>query len=105
MNPDTRNTVLTYHKAIRHLGITPAEAALLVAVAHGDGPSLGDVAELLDVSAPVVSKTKKGLRSGLLVEDQADGRTLRLRLTDQGRGYLDRLAGIGPADDDEEDDL
>jgi DNA-binding MarR family transcriptional regulator len=103
MNPDTRNTVLTYHKAVRHLGITPAEAALLVAVAHGDGPSLNDVAEILEVSAPVVSKTKKKLRSGLLVEDQADGRTLRLRLTAQGRGYVDRLAGIGAPDD--EDDL
>lgn len=103
MTPAARTAVLTYHKALRSVNLFPAEAALLVAVADAPGSSLSEIAEILEVTPPVISKTKGGRNlAGLLVEDQADGRTLRIRLSDKGKDVLDRLAGNSPPDEDDD---
>lgn len=98
MNAVARAAVLTFLANAKRLGMTPAEAALIVAVGDADGPSLTQVSERLVSPVPTVSRTKSKLPGGLLVEDQSDGRTLQLYLSDKGREVLAQLAG-------EDDDL
>lgn len=80
----------------KDVGLTGAQHQLLLAVrGHGGAPSIGDVAEhLLLRHHSAVELVDRAERAGLVarVDDDADQRVVRLRLTGAGEAKLAALA-------------
>jgi DNA-binding MarR family transcriptional regulator len=80
------------------MGITPAQHQLLLAIRGADdpdGPSVGDLAEVLMLRHhSVVGLVDRAAEAGLVrrVEDRQDHRVVRLRLTAKGRNKLAQLS-------------
>jgi len=77
-------------------GLTATQHQLLLAIrGHGGAPSIGDIAEhLLLRHHSVVELVDRAERASLVerVDDDADQRVVRLRLTATGRARLEELA-------------
>ena len=74
--------------------IHPAQAGCLQALAHRDGMSQSDLAEMLHVSRPSVTTMLQRMEgAGLIVRraDEADLRITRVYLTDGGHALADRM--------------
>jgi DNA-binding MarR family transcriptional regulator len=72
----------------------PAQAGCLQALAHRDGMSQSDLAEMLHVSRPTVTTMLQRMESGGTIErrpDEADSRVTRVYLTEAGRGLAERM--------------
>ena len=82
-------------KELEPFGITPAQARVLRIVASAPEPlRMADLAERLDVVPRSATTMIDALESAGLVErrpDPADRRSVRLGVTESGRGLLDRL--------------
>lgn len=82
----------------RRAGITPSQHQLLLAVrGHPDpvGPTIASVADYLQLRHnSAVELIDRGERDGLVQrhDDPDDARTVRVRLTDEGRRRLDDLS-------------
>jgi DNA-binding MarR family transcriptional regulator len=80
------------------MGITPAQHQLLLAIRGAedpDGPSVGDVADVLLLRHhSAVGLVDRAAEAGLVrrVEDRLDHRVVRLRLTAKGRSKLAQLS-------------
>src|SRR5690606_37862792 len=79
------------------VGLTGAQHQLLLAVrGHGHPPSIGEVAQhLLLRHHSVVELVDRAVAAGLVerVDDPADQRVVRLRLSDKGAAKVEALAG------------
>jgi DNA-binding MarR family transcriptional regulator len=81
-------------------GLTAAQHQLLLTVrGHGDrrGPTIGEIADhLLVRQHSVVGLVQRAEEAGLVVRvtDPDDGRIVRIRLSSQGRGALERLSSL-----------
>ena len=74
--------------------IHPAQAGCLQALAHRDGMSQSDLAEMLHVSRPTVTTMLQRMEGAELIErraDEADSRITRVYLTEAGRALADRM--------------
>ncbi len=72
----------------------PAQAGCLQALAHRDGLSQSDLAEMLHVSRPTVTTMLQRMESGGTIErrpDETDSRVTRVYLTEAGRALADRM--------------
>lgn len=91
----TRRLHRAQHRHLQPLGITPAAARLLRAVAHcTEPPRMVDLAQRLDIVPRSVTTLVDALEAGGLVlrlPDPANRRVIRVRLTDRGDGVLHRL--------------
>ena len=84
--------------AARAEGLTPAQHQLLLAVRghHDTAPSVGDLAEVLQVrNNSVVGLVDRADAAGLTesVSDPHDGRRRLVSLAPQGQAVLERLSG------------
>lgn len=74
--------------------IHPAQAGCLQALAHRDGMSQSDLAEMLHVSRPSVTTMLQRMEGAGVIErrpDEADSRITRVYLTVAGRELADRM--------------
>jgi len=74
--------------------IHPAQAGCLQVLAHRDGMSQSDLAEMLHVSRPSVTTMLQRMEGAGLIErrpDEADSRITRVYLTEAGRTLADRM--------------
>jgi len=72
----------------------PAQAGCLQALAHRDGMSQSDLAEMLHVSRPTVTTMLQRMESAGVIErrpDESDSRVTRVYLTDAGRALAGRM--------------
>lgn len=72
----------------------PAQAGCLQALAHRDGLSQSDLAEMLHVSRPTVTTMLQRMETGGTIErrpDEADSRITRVYLTEAGRALAERM--------------
>lgn len=79
------------------LGLYPGQEQALQFLAANEAPTMGELAEALNVKAPTVSKTIARLSQQSLVERKVgenDGRLVRVGLTQQGRDRVAALAGL-----------
>jgi DNA-binding MarR family transcriptional regulator len=86
------------------LGLYPGQEQALQFLAAHESPTMGELADALNVKAPTVSKTIARLSMQNLVErkvSDSDGRLVRVGLTQAGRERAAALAGL--ADRIEED--
>jgi DNA-binding MarR family transcriptional regulator len=85
---------------IRAAGLTPSQYLLLLGIradATGKGPTIGDMAEFLQLRHhTVVELVDRAEGAGLIrrVSDPDDGRVVRLSLTSPGKQSLERLASM-----------
>lgn len=78
-------------------GITPSEFAVLCSAAdhpnrHGSAAAVADIAALVNVSVPAVSRTLRTLQQKQLIErsvDETDRRNIRVTLTAAGQNILE----------------
>lgn len=79
------------------VGLTGAQHQLLLAIrGHGHPPSIGEVAHhLLLRHHSVVELVDRAVAAGLVqrIDDPADQRVVRLRLSDEGTAKLEALTG------------
>lgn len=74
--------------------IHPAQAGCLQALAHRDGISQSDLAEMLHVSRPSVTTMLQRMESAGMIErrdDESDSRITRVYLTDEGQALAERM--------------
>lgn len=74
--------------------IHPAQAGCMQALAHRDGMSQSDLAEMLHVSRPSVTAMLQRMEGSDLIErrsDEADSRVTRVFLTPRGREIAGRM--------------
>lgn len=79
------------------LDLYPGQEQALQYLALHESPTMGELAEALNVKAPTVSKTIARLSQQSLVERKVgenDGRLVRVGLTDAGRERAAALAGL-----------
>lgn len=79
------------------LGLYPGQEQALQFLAQHESPTMGELAEALNVKAPTVSKTVARLSQQNLVErktGEQDGRLVRVGLTEAGRQRAASLAGL-----------
>ena len=72
----------------------PAQAGCLQALAHRDGMSQSDLAEMLHVSRPTVTTMLQRMEGAEVIErrpDEADSRVTRVYLTEAGRALADEM--------------
>jgi len=72
----------------------PAQAGCLQALAHRDGMSQSDLAEMLHVSRPTVTTMLQRMEGAGVIErraDESDSRITRVFLTPKGRELADRM--------------
>jgi DNA-binding MarR family transcriptional regulator len=72
----------------------PAQAGCLQALAHRDGMSQSDLAEMLHVSRPTVTTMLQRMDGAGVIErraDESDSRVTRVYLTEAGRALADRM--------------
>lgn len=72
----------------------PAQAGCLQALAHRDGMSQSDLAEILHVSRPTVTTMLQRMEAAGVIErraDEADSRITRVYLTEAGRALAERM--------------
>ena len=85
---------------IRAAGLTPSQYLLLLGIradASGKGPTIGDMAEFLQLKHhTVVELVDRAEAAGLMrrTPDADDGRVVRLALTSPGAQRLERLASM-----------
>ena len=73
---------------LAHVGLHPGQEGVLKALAEYEGQSMGDLATMLSVKAPTVTKMVARLAAQGYVERRAskgDGREAHVFLTDRGR--------------------
>ena len=84
-------------RLLSEIGLFPGQDRVLKLLLEKDGRTMGDLAEVLRVRPPTVSKTIARLTSQGLVERRAgegDGRLVRVFLTAAGRersGFIDKI--------------
>jgi DNA-binding MarR family transcriptional regulator len=95
----------------------PAQAGAVQALAHNDGMSQSDLADVLHVSRPTVTTMLKRMEAAGIVErraDDADARITRVYLSEGGRHIAERMhegfsdllnTSIGWLSDEDKDDL
>lgn len=79
------------------LGLYPGQEQALQFLAANESPTMGELADALNVKAPTVSKTIARLSQQHLVERKVgenDGRLVRVGLTQSGRERAAALAGL-----------
>ena len=79
------------------IGVHPSQAGCLHALAHHDGLSQSDLADVLHVSRPTVTSLLQRLEASGLIErrtDEIDSRVTRVYLTDAGRAMTARLGVV-----------
>jgi DNA-binding MarR family transcriptional regulator len=90
----------TVDREVAPLGVSSAQAAILIYIAHGRGNRAADVAR--DYSYDTGSMTRmidRLVKKGLLrrVRDAGDRRSVRLELTAKGTKLTDRLPAVAAA--------
>ena len=96
-------------RALRPLGLTPTQFNLLASIGWLDRtrpspPTQQQVADHAGADRMMASKVLRGLEERALVtreSDAGDARSLRLRLTDEGRRITSRAIRLAVAVDDE----
>lgn len=96
-------------RALRPLGLTPTQFNLLASIGWLDRtrpspPTQQQVADHAGADRMMASKVLRGLEDRALVtreSDAGDARSLRLRLTDEGRRITSRAIRLAVAVDDE----
>ncbi|MET0605909.1 MAG: MarR family transcriptional regulator [Beijerinckiaceae bacterium] len=79
------------------LGLYPGQEQALQFLASHEAPTMGELADALNVKAPTVSKTIARLSLQSLVErkvSETDGRLVRVGLTEAGRERASAIAGL-----------
>lgn len=78
-------------------GIHTSQAFALREVAHNDGITQRDLAELLNISRPTLTVTLQKMEKAGLIErraDETDSRYIRIHLTEAGATMHDRMHEI-----------
>lgn len=93
--------VIAVHRLTRSLrraaagSLAPTQMLVLSALADGEALRIGELADRVWCSQPTATTVVGGLSAGGLVErvpDTADGRAVRVRLTEAGRNTLVSIA-------------
>lgn len=82
---------------LARIGLHPGQEAVLKALADEDGRTMSNLAQVLGVQPPTVTKMISRMAAqGLLkrVASQTDGRLARVHLTDEGRSRIDEIDRI-----------
>lgn len=98
-----RVAVTRLHRRLRLqslAGLSPAQASLLGAVERRGAPTLGELAAVEQVQPPTVTRLVAGMEEmGMLVrlQDAADRRVSRVRLSPDGRRVVQRIRSLKTA--------
>jgi DNA-binding MarR family transcriptional regulator len=82
---------------LARIGLHPGQESVLKALAEEDGRTMSNLAQVLGVQPPTVTKMISRMAAqGLLkrVASQSDGRLARVHLTDEGRARIDEIDRI-----------
>lgn len=103
MTPEDRRLIRRFYDTAERHGLTLGAMRLLVLIADGDGPTTGELADLLRQSDGALSRMRRKIPAEWVQEEPNGGRSFRLYLTEPGRAFL---AAIGKeATTPDEDDL
>ena len=97
-----------FDNAFRPFGITQGQFSLMMALNRPEPPTIGEVAPFLAMDRTTLTAALKPLtRRGLVIisSDEADARTRRLSLTDEGRALLAEALPVWRAEHDAVDSL
>lgn len=82
---------------LARIGLHPGQESVLKALSEEDGRTMSNLAQVLGVQPPTVTKMISRMAAqGLLkrVASQSDGRLARVHLTDEGRARIDEIDRI-----------